>query len=280
MQSKLIDGKKIGAKIFNEVKSEVLKLDFKPIFCDVLVGSDPASRQYVNMKAKRALAAGMNFHRANFNEGIKTEELIREIKKINKIPYMCGLIVQLPLPAHINTKKVLDAISPKLDVDVTGRVNSEKFYQNKPSALRYPTVAAVLKLLESLEMDFTRKSFLVLGQGQLVGKPLTHELLKMGYKVNVARSTTQNIPELLKQADVVVSAVGKPKFLKGDMLKKGSVLIDAGTSESFGGIVGDADFESVRKVAGYISPVPGGVGPVTVSMLLKNVLLVAKSQIK
>ncbi len=271
----ILDGRKIAAQIEEEIKKAVLKLTFVPVFCDILVGDDGASAQYVKMKAKAAERVGYKFRSANFRSNITTQELIEEIKKINKEPNMCGLIVQLPLPASLDKQAILDAIEPTIDVDCTGKINSELFYQGK-AYVEFPTAAAVMELLERSVADYKAKQFLVIGFGQLVGRPVSFLLAQKGAKVEVARSKTENVADLMKKADVIVSAVGKAKLVTGNKIKTGSVIIDAGTSESGGGIVGDVDFESVKDVASHISPVPGGVGPLTVAMLLKNVLTVAK----
>jgi methylenetetrahydrofolate dehydrogenase (NADP+)/methenyltetrahydrofolate cyclohydrolase len=271
----LIDGKKIAAEILENVKLEVAKLPFKPVFCDCLVGEDPASKQYVGMKQKAAERMGFKFRPANYPSDISTEQLIAEIKKISQEPNMCGLIVQLPLPATIDKQAVLDAIDPKIDVDCTGEVNTNLFYQGK-AYVEFPTAAAVMELLDSTKADFTNKKCLVVGFGQLVGRPVSFLLEQRGLTVDVARSNTENILELMRQADIIVSAVGKSKLITGGKIKSGCIIIDAGTSESNGGIVGDVDLESVKDIAGIVSPVPGGVGPVTVAKLLFNVLKVAK----
>ncbi len=273
----LIDGKKIGQEILNNLYSEVKKLPFQPIFCDILVGKDPASVQYVKMKGQAAEKIGIAVHKAEYPENITTEELLTEIHKLNQIKNMCGLIVQLPLPPHINQAEVLNSIDPAIDVDVTGEVNSQKFYLGEPNALEFPTAVAILNLLDSTGENLKEKNFLVMGFGMLVGRPVSYLLEKKGYKVAVARSKTANTNELLKNADVVISATGKPNIVTGEKIKPGSIIIDAGTSESEGGIVGDVDFESVNKIASFVSPVPGGVGAVTVAMLLSNVVQVAKT---
>jgi methylenetetrahydrofolate dehydrogenase (NADP+)/methenyltetrahydrofolate cyclohydrolase len=272
----ILDGRKIAQSILEQVKSEVAKLPFQPVFCDVLVGDDPASKQYVGMKGRTAEKVGMKFRSANYPASITTAGLIAEIKKISQEPNMCGLIVQLPLPLSIDKQAVLDAIDPKIDVDCTGRINTELFYRGK-AYVEFPTAAAVMEILEETKANLKQKNCLVIGYGQLVGKPVSFLLEQRDLKVDVARSKTENILELLKQADVIVSAVGKAKLVTGDKIKPGCIIIDAGTSESDGGIVGDVDFESVKAVAGFVSPVPGGVGPVTVAKLLSNVLKVAKN---
>ncbi|MEK7471028.1 MAG: bifunctional 5,10-methylenetetrahydrofolate dehydrogenase/5,10-methenyltetrahydrofolate cyclohydrolase [Patescibacteria group bacterium] len=272
----IVDGKKIRDEILAKIKKEVSILSFKPVFCDVLVGDDSASVQYVQMKGRMAESVGISFYKANFSISITTEKLIKEIEILNKVQNMCGIIVQLPLPPHLDKQAVLDAIDSHLDVDCLGTVASERFY-NGGSIVGFPTALACMTLLDSINLTLKDKKIVVLGQGLLVGKPVTALLKFRGLNPIVIRSKTENKEELIKQADIIISGMGKGKYLTGDMIKLGTVLIDAGTSESEGGIVGDVDLESVKDVAGYVSPVPGGVGPVTVAMLLSNVLQVAKT---
>lgn len=274
----IIDGRKIKDEILKEVKKEIFSLPFTPIFCDILVGSDISSIQYVRMKAKIAESVGIKFRTANFKESATTEELIEEIENLNRVPHMCGIIIQLPLPSHIDKKRVLDAISPSLDVDCLGQINSENFF-NDEEGLSYPTALACMKILDSLDIDLKDKKFLMLGQGTLVGLPVTHLLKNKGFDVSTINSKTENKDELIKNADIIISAIGYGKFIKGDMIKKGAILIDAGTSEDNGAVIGDVDKESVMDVASIVSPTPGGVGPVTVALLLSNVLSVAKKKL-
>lgn len=274
----IIDGKKISEQILAKVKNEVAIIPFRPVFCDVLVGDDPASIQYIQMKERRAESVGIAFHKANFPLSITTNELVKEIKILNKIPNMCGIIIQLPLPEYLDRRVILDSIDPQLDVDCLGKVASEKFYNNydDKNDLGYPSALACMAILESLKLDLKNKKIVVLGQGMLVGKPVAALLHFKNLFPTIVESGTQNKKEFIKQADVIISGIGKGKYITSDMIKKGAILIDVGTSESGSGIVGDIDLESVRDVAGYVSPVPGGVGPVTVAMLLKNVLTVAQ----
>jgi methylenetetrahydrofolate dehydrogenase (NADP+)/methenyltetrahydrofolate cyclohydrolase len=275
----IIDGRKLRGEILSKVKNEVAALPFAPVFCDVLVGEDPASLQYVGMKARTAEIVGIHFHKATFPASISTPELIKEINVLNKIPNMCGIIVQLPLPESLDKRAILDSIDPRLDVDCLGALASDKFYKSYDSRtdLAYPTALACMALLDSLNLDLKGKVIVVLGKGELVGKPVAALLRYRGLDYLNISSKTENKEYLLQQADVVISGMGKGKYITGNMIKYGAVVIDAGTSESDGGIVGDVDLESVKNVAGYVSPVPGGVGPVTVAMLLNNVLTVAKN---
>jgi len=283
----IIDGKKLQQEILTQVADGVTKVGFAPVFTDVLVGDDPASAQYVRMKARMAEQVGIHFHNASFPGSITTAELVEQIKILNKVPNMCGIIIQLPLPASIDRRAVLDAIEPVLDVDCLGTVAGAEFYGGKID-IGFPTALACMKLLDSTGMDLKDKKIVVLGQGELVGKPVTALLKFRGFNPDIVTRKVENGAELLKDADVIISGIGKGKFLTGGMIKQGAVLIDAGTSEDVkrlaearlpdgqgrASIVGDIDLESVKDVASYVSPVPGGVGPVTVAMLLNNVLKV------
>jgi methylenetetrahydrofolate dehydrogenase (NADP+)/methenyltetrahydrofolate cyclohydrolase len=281
---KIIDGKKLQKEILTKVKNGVASLPFVPVFCDILVGDNLVSAQYVRMKAKMAESLGIKFQNASFPISISTEELIKEIKILNKIQNMCGIIIQLPLPDSLNQRAALDAIDPSLDVDCLGSVAGEEFYSGK-KGLGFPTALACIALLDSLNLDLQGKKIAVIGQGELVGKPVTALLRFRGLKVQTADKYTDNNEKakIIKEADVIISGTGRGKLIKGDMIKNNVVLIDAGTSEAGNGppgirtsIVGDIDLESVKNLASYVSPVPGGVGPVTVAMLLQNVLQVAQ----
>ena len=273
----LIDGKKLRDEILSKIKIEVASLSFQPIFCDILVGNDPASVQYVQMKMRKAEAVGISFHNASFSDSISTEELIKEIEKINKIPNICGIIVQLPLPKSIDSRKVLDAIDPRLDVDCLGTVASEEFYNGNIS-LGFPTALSCMALLDSINLDLKNKKIVVLGRGKLVGKPVSALFKFRNLICDVISSQTEEKEKeiILKEADIVISGMGNGKYIKGNMIKNGVVIIDAGAFELNSGIIGDVDLESVNEIAGFVSPVPGGVGPMTVAMLFRNVLKVAK----
>jgi methylenetetrahydrofolate dehydrogenase (NADP+)/methenyltetrahydrofolate cyclohydrolase len=277
MQTQIIDGKKLRDEILIKLKKEVANLTFQPVFCDVLVGEDPVSKQYVEMKASFAETIGIHFHHASFPTTITTEDLIKEIKILNKIPNMCGLIVQLPLPASLDQSKVLNSIDPEIDVDCLGEIASEKFFNNQTDIGR-PTAVSCMKLLDSVNLDLKNKKILILGQGELVGRPVTALMKFRGLNPDIAVKETTNQAELMKQADVIISGTGHGKLITGDKIKKGVVIIDAGTSKVNGKIIGDVDRESVQGIASFISPVPGGVGPMTVAILLSNVLQVAKSR--
>lgn len=271
----IIDGRVISKEIFSKLKNDFASLSFQPVVYDVLVGCDPVSISYVNIKARAAGQLGLNFKILNLEDGKEQAELIAGIAKINKEAGVCGIVLQLPLPKTFDQVAALNAISPELDVDAMGKTNLEKFYNNEPGFVP-PTVAAIWEILRTLPIDFTEKNFCIIGQGELVGRPLTHLLKSKGFKVTTANSGTLNIKELALGADVIVSATGKSGLITKDMVSPGAIVVDAGTSESNGAIVGDVDFVGVAEVAGFLTPVPGGVGPVTVAMLYYNVLQIAK----
>ncbi len=275
--TQIIDGRKIKNEILENIKADVLKLSFVPMFCDILVGADPVSTSYVRIKEKTAESVGIKFRTAEFNKDATTEEIISEIENLNKVPHMCGIIVQLPLPSHIDKERVLDSIAPELDVDCLGFSNSQDFYENK-GRYGYPTALACMYFLDSLDLNLKDKNIVVLGQGKLVGLPVSHLLRLLGLEVTTVDNKTEDITLITKKADILISAIGLRKFIVGSMIKEGVVIIDAGTSEENGTVVGDVDGESVMGIASYLTPSPGGVGPVTVAMLLKNILAVANNK--
>ncbi|MFA7315417.1 MAG: bifunctional 5,10-methylenetetrahydrofolate dehydrogenase/5,10-methenyltetrahydrofolate cyclohydrolase [Candidatus Paceibacterota bacterium] len=277
MQTKIIDGKKIRDELLQDIKNEVEKLPFVPVFCDILVGEDTVSASYVRIKAKTAESVGIKFRTAEFPSSVTTEELIAEIEALNRVPHMCGIIIQLPLPSHIDKEAVLDAIDPSVDVDCLGARAQALFYNNEP-VFSFPTARASMKILDESVPELSGKKIVILGQGMLVGRPVTHLLRTRGYDVETITSVTENPKEILRSADVVISAIGKANFLTADMIQEGAIIIDAGTSEEDGAVVGDVDTNSVMNVAGMLTPSPGGVGPVTVAMLLSNVLLCAQKR--
>ena len=272
---KLIDGRKLRDEILETLKARVGALPFSPVFCDVLVGDDAASAQYVNMKFRIAEKLGIATFPAVFPEGISTEELISEIHRIAALPDMAGLIVQLPLPSHIDTRAVLDAVPARIDVDALSTEVSERFYSNRTS-FAFPTAEAVMAILGSLDTELHEKEIVMVGRGMLVGRPVAHMLERRGLSVTVVDAQTKHPEAMFRNADILISAVGKPDLISGDVLKEGVVLIDAGTSEENGSVKGDVDMESVAHVASAVAPVPGGVGPVTVAMLMSNIVLSAE----
>lgn len=273
----LINGKEIAEEILKDVKKEVEALSFQPLFCDISVGSDPVSLSYIKIKGRVAKRNGFEFQHISLPENIDENELISKIKETNQKKNICGLIVQLPLPVTFNQQAVLDAVDPKLDVDCMGTENSSLFYSGY-SRFVPPTAAAILHILETLSLDLKLLNFLVIGQGVLVGKPLAFLLKKQGLQINTLTKQSSHKEEIIKQADIVITATGQPRLINGAMIKPGAVVIDAGASEIDGSIYGDVEVEGVLEKAKFLSAVPGGVGPITVAFLLKNILSVAVSK--
>ncbi len=271
----MVNGNEIAQQILSKLRSEVKRLYFTPLFCDILVGTDPVSASYVKIKAKKAEEIGIRFELIELPAEVTNEELTNQIKKIQQDPFLSGLIVQLPLPEKIDKSVVLNAIDPRVDVDCLSDVNTKLFYEGRAKIIP-PTAAAVIAILDSFRLDMKSLQILVVGQGNLVGKPVTFLLKNKGYNVMPADEKTENLNELTVTADIIISATGSAKLIKGDMIKLDTVLIDCGTSEQKGSIVGDIDTESVLDKTRFISAVPGGVGPVTVAKLLQNVVAVAK----
>lgn len=242
---------------------------------DIVVGDDPASLSYVRIKEKKAREVGLDFELHQLPDRATNEQVISKIQEITQRQELSGLIVQLPLPEHLDTRQILDVIPTRVDVDLLNSQSSTAFYSGQ-GQLVPPTAGAILHILDSLPEDWAGKNFLVLGQGELVGKPTSYLLKQRGYGVTVADSTTLDIDLLINKVDCIISGVGKPNLLKAAQVKDGVIIIDAGTSEASGSITGDAD-ASVATKAKYLTPVPGGVGPVTVAKLLENVALVAET---
>lgn len=279
IDNKIINGRGIAAQLFFDITREVARLPFKPVLCDVVVGNDPVSLSYVNIKGKRAKECGMEFSLVQLPETSTEEEIIGTIKQQQENKNLCGLIVQLPLPANLDANRILEQISLEIDVDA---INPQAANSSQAQNLVPPTAGAILHILNSLPSDIvpdlSKEKFVVLGQGDLVGKPVTENLQALGYEVETILADTPNRAEILKSATVIISGVGKAGILNGDEVGENVVVIDAGTSESGGSIAGDVDFATVAPKARMITPSPGGVGPITVAKLLENVLKVAQSR--
>lgn len=273
----LIDGRALAHDLNLHTKQRINKLPFRPLLVDIVVGEDPASLSYVKIKAQKAQEAGLVFELHQLSSQANTEEVIAKIEEISKRKELGGLIIQLPLPVHLDTKRILNSIPERIDVDLLNSVSSEKFYNNE-SKLIPPTAGAITYILDSLPEDWLHKQFLVLGYGELVGKPTTYLLQQRGYRVAIADTSTDNVAKLISEADCIISGIGKAGILTGQYLKNGVIIIDAGTSEAEGSITGDVDFDSAEPKSKYITPVPGGVGPVTVAKLLENVITVAEQR--
>ena len=278
----LIDGKLVSKETRESIRLRVedlkAKYNITPGLAVIVVGNDPASAVYVRNKHKATLEVGMNSYQIELPEDTKEEELLERIKELNGDPAVNGILVQLPLPKHISEKRVIASISPLKDVDAFHPENVGRIMIGDYDFLPC-TPAGIMRLLEFYKIDVVGKRCVVLGRSNIVGKPMAHLLLEKNGTVTVCHSKTEGLAEITRSADILVAAVGRPLFVTADMVKPGAVVIDVGINRnSEGKLVGDVDFESVSEIASYITPVPGGVGPMTITMLLENTLLASKKQ--
>jgi methylenetetrahydrofolate dehydrogenase (NADP+)/methenyltetrahydrofolate cyclohydrolase len=284
--AQIIDGKTVGQKIREELKEEVAKLKEKgvtPGLAAVLVGDDPASQLYVNMKGKACEEVGIYSEKHHLPKETTQEKLIELIKDLNKNEKIHGILVQLPLPGHLNDKEVLEVIDPEKDVDGfhptnLGRLMIAKTVDELPTFLPC-TPAGILKLIDTTGIEIQGKKAVVVGRSVIVGKPTAFLLLARHATVTICHSRTKDLKERCRDADILVAAVGVPQLIRGDMIKPGAVVIDVGVNRTEKGLVGDVNFEEAKEVASYITPVPGGVGPMTIAMLLTNTVKSAKTKV-
>src|SRR3989338_5884936 len=271
MTAKIIDGNKIAKEIIENIKNKVKSMKEKPGLALVMVGNNPASEVYVNFKEKDSKEAGFYCERYNLDEKTSEMDLLNLITILNNNPKIHGLLVQLPLPKQIDEKLITDYILPHKDVDGFTSLNLGNLLSEK-TILAPATAIAVIHLIESTGTKIEGKNAVVVGRSNIVGKPVALMLLEKNSTVTVCHSKTKNISEFTKKADILVAAAGKPKLITKEMVKEGAVVIDVGINRVNGKIVGDVDFENVKQVAGFITPVPGGVGPMTIAMLMENTL--------
>ena len=276
-----IDGKAVSASVRAQVAQEVEQLKAKgvcPGLAVVIVGDDPASRTYVNNKKKACAETGIYSEEYALPASTTQEELLELVRTLNKKPDIHGILVQSPLPDGLDEEAVIEAINPQKDVDAfhhqnVGRIMIGNFH------ILTCTPAGVIELIRSQGIEIAGKNCVVIGRSNIVGKPMAMLLLHNNGTVTICHSKTKNLAEICRQADILVAAVGRPKFVTADMVKPGAVVIDVGMDRDENGkLCGDVDFVNVEPKAGYITPVPGGVGPMTIAMLLKNTITAAKLQ--
>ena len=274
----ILDGKKVSARIKEEVAKEALALrekGIRPGLAVILAGNDPASRVYVNNKKKACEACNIYSEEYTFPETVTESELLELIDHLNRSDKIHGILVQLPLPAHIDEKKIINAISEKKDVDAFTPANVGKIMIGNFDFLPC-TPAGVMELIKESGISPEGKECVVVGRSNIVGKPQAMLLLHANGTVTVCHSKTKNLAEITRRADILVAAVGKARFITGDMIKEGAVVIDVGMNRNEEGkLCGDVDFESAARVAGAITPIPGGVVPMTIAMLMKNTVKAA-----
>ncbi len=285
MTAIILDGKALAEQIRAETAQDAAEFikttGVKPCLAAVLVGENPASQSYVRNKQKACEKAGMTSVLHALKTETTTDELLALVDRLNRDPKVHGILVQLPLPKQISEYQVLEAIRPDKDVDALHPQNVGRIVQGRPRFLPC-TPQGVQQLLIRNNIQIAGANVVVLGRSEIVGKPMAIMLMQRGpggdATVTVCHSRTKNLPEICRTADILIVAIGKAKFLTADMVKPGATVIDVGINRTDAGLVGDVDFDSVKEVASHITPVPGGIGPLTIAMLLKNTLQAAKLQ--
>ena len=269
----IIDGKKVAADLRADLKKKVAELKSNynavPGLTVVLVGEDSPSKIYVKNKEKFAKEVGMNSEVIRYPENVEEKVLLNKIKELNNNNKVSGILVQLPLPKHIDKRKVVESILPSKDVDGFHPMNVGNLSSGYDSNIPCTPLGCYL-LLKKVEKNLNGKHAVVIGRSNLNGKPMTQLLLKENCTVTITHSKTRDLKAECSRADIVIAAVGRPKLVKGDWIKKGAIVIDVGINKTDSGLVGDVDFDEVSKVAKAITPVPGGVGPMTIACLLNN----------
>ena len=274
----ILDGKKLRDKIFENLKQRLNNMSEKPTLAVILVGDDPASQIYVKNKKKTAENLGINSIVINYPSDIPENVLLDKIKELNNDNKITAILVQLPLPKHIDKFKIIDAIAPEKDVDGLTPYNSGKLFAGEEPYVYPCTPKGILLLLDEYSIELEGKHVVVIGRSNLVGKPVAQMLLNRNATVTMCHSHTKNLSDITKTADIVVSAVGK-NIIGEKMLKSDCVVVDVGIFKDISGkICGDVDFANASKIAAYISPVPGGVGPMTIASLMLNTVELADSK--
>ena len=272
---KIIDGKAISASLYEEMQQEVDQMEQqygrRPGLTVIIVGEDPASQVYVRNKEKAAKKIGLVSNLVRLPEETTQDELLAIIARLNADPTVDGILVQLPVPKHIDKDAVIAAVAPDKDVD--GFFGMKSGFTMKQGYVAPCTPRACIYLIKAIGETIEGKHALVVGRGELVGKPVSTLLLNENATVTIAHSRTRDLGSIARTADILIAAVGKPKMITADMIKPGAVVLDVGVSrDADGKISGDVDFEAAKEVAGWITPVPGGVGPMTIAMLIRNTL--------
>ena len=278
MDAQIIDGKELAKEVRFFLKQEIEQNKYNPKLAIIMVGDNPASVIYVRGKQKAASEVGIETELYSLPENIEQDELSALIETLNNDKSVNGIIVQLPLPRHINSVDITCMIAPQKDVDGFGPLQKWLLENDEEKALASATPKGIIRMIESTGRAFASRKAVVVGRSHIVGRPMAVMLLNRDCTVAVAHSRTKNLAELTKQADILVVACGCPKLIKADMVKDGAIVIDVGISRVDDKLCGDVDFDMVKEKAEYISPVPGGVGPMTIAMLLENTLLAYKQQ--
>lgn len=267
----IIDGKKVSNEIIENIKNEISDKNLKIGFAIIWIGNNEASSIYVNNKIKKCESIGISTELFHLDENISEEKVLDLINKLNNREDINGILLQSPIPESIDINKCFNRISPDKDIDGFSNLSCGNLFLGSPSFISC-TTKGIIRLLDYYNIPLTGKNVCIINRSNIVGKPLFHLLIERDATVTMCHSKTKNIKEFTKNADIVISAVGKPNFITEDMIKDNAVVIDVGISRVNGKVVGDVDFSNVSKKASFITPVPGGVGPMTIAMVLENIL--------
>lgn len=280
---KIIDGKETSQIIKDEVKKEVESLKKEtgkvPGLAVIIVGEDSASQVYVNSKEKTCIALGFHSEKYALSADTTEKELLSLVEKLNNDDNIDGILVQLPVPKHIDTQKVIAAISPAKDVDGFHPISAGKLAVGDKNTFYPCTPYGVIELLKRYNVEISGKNAVIIGRSNIVGKPVAMLLLQENATVTIAHSKTKNLADVVRGADIIIAAIGRSKFITADMVSDGAVVIDVGINRVDGKLYGDVDFENIKDKCSFITPVPGGVGPMTIAMLMKNTLISFKRRI-
>lgn len=275
----LLDGKKVSEEIINNIKKEISEKNLKLGFAIIWIGNDTASEIYVRNKMKKCEEVGIKAELYHLDETIKENEVLDLIEKLNLRDDINGILVQSPIPKHIDIIKCFNKINYKKDIDGFSNISIGNLVLGRPSKIAC-TPKGIIRLLDYYNIDLEGKNVCIINRSNIIGKPLLQLLLQRNATVTICHSKTKNLKYHTLNSDIVICAVGKPKFITADMVKDGTVVVDVGISRINGKVVGDVDFENVKDKCSYISPVPGGVGPMTIAMVLDNILNTIESEEK
>lgn len=270
MTAQILDGKQLAQQIRTELKQKIALTQASPELAVIIVGNDPASEIYVRSKEKACQEVGIKVETFRLTSDVSAEELNELIDLLNNSSAVNGILVQLPLPRHLNPQEILTRIKPEKDIDGFHPLNTGLIIQKQPSAFIPCTPKGILRLIHTVKQDLSGLNAVVIGRSQIVGLPVSHLLLNENCTVTIAHSKTKNLSEICKKADILIVSVGKPEFVTEDFIKPDAIIIDVGINRTNDGIKGDVKYKEASEKASYITPVPGGVGPMTIAMLLEN----------
>ncbi len=270
MTAKILDGKTLALQIRQQLKQKIINLQTSPCLAVIIVGNNPASEIYVKSKEKACIDVGITPKTYALDENTSQADLLNLINELNNSKEINGILVQLPLPKHLDTTTILQSITPSKDVDGFHPLNSGYLTQNTNQGYTPCTPKGIIRLIKETNLNLTGLNAVVIGRSQIVGLPIAQLLIQQNCTVTITHSKTKNLPEICQNADILVSAIGKPEFVTKDYIKPNAVIIDVGINRTENGLKGDVCYQDGLELAQYITPVPGGVGPMTIAMLLEN----------